>query len=104
MRLERLLSLPAIVVGGGLMYVGYFEIDIIYLFFYFFLGSIITVSGILLLMGRGIAPAPKKGVSEFKGEGTRGPEQPDVRAPEYCPTCGAPLTSAGKFCGSCGTP
>jgi hypothetical protein len=102
-RLERLLSLPAVLVGGGLMYVGYFEADVLYIFFYFLLGSILAFSGILLLLGHGLGAPSKKELEEFKNEETK-PVQPELKTPDFCQNCGAPILSAGKFCGNCGKP
>ncbi len=103
--LERLLSLPAILVGAGLIYVGYFEQDPIYLFFYMFLGSSLTLFGILLLLGRGIStkPAKKKKV-ELKNDEPTDAVEPLAKSQEFCPSCGSSILSAGKFCGSCGRP
>ncbi len=102
MGLERLLSLPAILIGGGLIYVGSFEVDVIYLFFYIFLGSSITLLGILLLMGRGLASKSKKKKIVKVNEAITEIGQPEVTDSEYCPGCGASILSAGKFCGRCG--
>jgi len=101
--LERLLSLPAILVGAGLIYVGYLEQDIIYLFFYILLGSSLTLFGILLLLGRGISSKrPKKKKAELKTDGPIDAVEPLVKPQEFCPSCGTPILSAGKFCGKCG--
>ncbi len=102
--LERLLSLPAILVGAGLIYVGYFEQDI-YLFFYILLGSSLTLFGILLLFGHGISPRPaKKKKVDLKNDEPMDAVEPLVRPQEFCPSCGSSILSAGKFCGSCGRP
>jgi hypothetical protein len=111
--LERLLGIPALLVGAGLMYVGYFEAEVLYVFFYFLLGFGIFVAGGILLLG-GIPSPGRREPLQPTGEVYRvggldrveepGTPEPVKEEKEFCTNCGAPLTSAGKFCGSCGAP
>ncbi|MEE8167632.1 MAG: zinc ribbon domain-containing protein [Candidatus Hydrothermarchaeales archaeon] len=107
MKLEKLLSIPAVVIGIGLLYVGYFEIDVVYLFFYFFLGLTILLLGLLILFGYGTAPAKSLKTDDAKGkenEKEKNVEGEIAKVQEHCPNCGAAILSAGKFCGTCGEP
>ncbi len=100
--LARLVSIPAILVGGGLLYVGYLEIMDVYILSYIFLGSTALLLGVLLLLGFGSPPAKAKRREPLVMGGEEKEEKVETKNPDYCPNCGTPLVSAGKFCGTCG--
>lgn len=115
MKPETLISLPAILIGAGMIYVGISEVDYIYMFFYALVGSALALMGILFLfLGYSLSSAskaPKKEMAETKSEDVREAIAETKAAPEekptsqmHCPSCGAPILSAGKFCGTCGKP
>lgn len=103
-------ALPVLLAGVALLYFGYGEQDIVYLFLYFFVGFGLLLLGVQLLVSSfpssskitrshralediaGEAHAEANAVSSRQGSGTR------------CSNCGAEITSAGKFCGNCGKP
>ncbi len=95
-----------------MIYVGISEVDYLYMFFYSFVGSALTLMGILFLLGYSLSPASKvakKETVETRSEDIREtiaetktvPEAKST-SPVHCSSCGAPILSAGKFCGTCG--
>ncbi|WP_456475483.1 hypothetical protein [Candidatus Pyrohabitans sp.] len=86
-----LLSLISIAVGMLLFYQAYIEQDEALLLVYWAVGLAAIGAGLVLLLYR---PAQQKKTEP----------PPEVRIPEECPSCGASLATAGKFCGSCGAP
>lgn len=109
--LEGILGLMAILVGAGLMYLGFDQVDIIYLFFYFLFGfGLFAMGGWILRYG--LVPSKKDlleseyeapDIKESAKRAENPPEEEDEPKDEtFCTSCGAPITSAGKFCGSCG--
>ncbi len=113
MELEKLASIPAVIVGLGLLYVGLPEQNPLTLFFFVLLGLLLVVAGFALVLGYRKLPAPptvlRRAPSEFES-GVETEELPqkgagpkaEVHQLRHCPNCGAPILSAGKFCGTCG--
>lgn len=109
---ESILGIMAMLVGGGLMFIGFEQTDIIPLFFYFLFGfGLFAMGGWILSYG--IQPATKDLLeSEYEPpdivEAAKRAENPskEEEAPKvetFCTNCGAPINSAGKFCGRCGS-
>jgi hypothetical protein len=109
--LEGILGLMAILVGAALMYFGFEQTNIIYIFFYFLFGSGLFAMGGWILR-YGLVPGKKDrleseyeppDIQEAAKRAENPPEEEDEPRDEtFCIHCGAPITSAGKFCGSCG--
>ncbi len=112
MELEKLASIPAVIVGLGLLYVGLPEQNPLTLFFFVLLGLLLIVAGFALVLGYRTLPAPptvlRRAPSEFESGEEAEPSQKGagpkaaVHQLRHCPNCGAPILSAGKFCGTCG--
>ncbi len=101
--ISAILSIPAIGIGAGILYFGYFEEDYVYLFGYFVLGLVLIVMGGWLFLSsistekRGVKKSSIKHVTV----GKKGANA-QMKSSAVCPGCGAEIISAGKFCGSCG--
>lgn len=88
---KKVLSLISIAMGMLLLYQAYIEQDEVLLLVYWALGLVATGAGLVLLLYR---PAQQKEAEPSL----------EMSMPEECPSCGASLATAGKFCGSCGAP
>jgi hypothetical protein len=86
-----LLGIISVAVGVLLLYQAYLEQEQVFMLVYWALGIVAMGSGLYLMLR---APA-RAGKEEVRQE---------VSLPPECPSCGAAVASAGKFCGSCGAP
>jgi hypothetical protein len=86
-----LLSLVSVAVGILLLYQAYIEQDEMFIVIYWSLGLVAMGAGLYLLLYK---PRERKKTEPMQ----------EVSLPQECPSCGAPIASAGKFCGSCGAP
>jgi uncharacterized membrane protein len=100
--ISRIIGLPVILIGLLILYYGYSEVNYLLLFFYFIIDLTIVIMGLKLIwpdmLRQGKAmyirtePAKQKGKTMKKGKTM------------HCTNCGAPIVTAGKFCGNCGEP
>lgn len=104
-------SLPAMLIGAAMLYFGYSEQNLVYLFLYFFFGlGLLLLGAQLLISGFPSSSAriirSSKVAEDLIGEAMarEGGVSANYKrdSAERCPNCGADITSAGKFCGSCG--
>ncbi|MFQ5974742.1 MAG: hypothetical protein ACE5J5_00295 [Candidatus Hydrothermarchaeales archaeon] len=110
MRILRIItSIPILAMGIGLIYFGYLEPSPLFLFIYLSLGLAMIVIGTQLFISgikNGEMIYEKKSdlhkLEESTIEDTHVNGGAPEREPEKCPNCGAEITTAGKFCGSCG--
>ncbi len=86
-----LLSIVSTAVGILLLHQAYSEQDEIFILIYWGLGLVAMGAGLYVLLYR---PRERKTVEAVQ----------EASLPHECPSCGAPISSAGKFCGSCGAP
>ncbi|WP_457554823.1 hypothetical protein [Candidatus Pyrohabitans sp.] len=87
------LGVVSTLAGLLLLYQAYAEQEEAFMLAYWALGIAAMGAGLYLLL---LTPGGRKqkDVAETREPGL----------PGECPSCGAPVTSAGKFCGSCGAP
>jgi|GEM_PF-6461736 hypothetical protein len=90
-----ILSVTSIVLGAALAYVGYSEESLLGLFFYFLFGLGLVFVGFQIFL----METKEKTKKVENNPPQEQQEKPDV---DKCPHCGADITTAGKFCGSCG--
>jgi len=79
------------VAGMLMLYQAYVEQDEVFVIIYWALGIAAAGAGLYLLLR-----------TPERREKPREREEPEL--PAECPSCGAAVASAGKFCGSCGAP